>query len=172
METTVMNRIPWIVFTAVLLFAAIFFANTTSGLPPLIASHFDGSGNATAQTTRVFYTKFVFFMGVLLPVAMVAFLTLIYSKARDMKMPNRDYWLAPERIAQTRALLVSHGVWFGCLMSAMVCYVHWLILDAHRAVPPHLSNHLVAGGLFVFFIVTGSWIIALLRYFRGPRITT
>jgi len=57
-------------------------------------------------------------------------------------------------------------------MSAMVCYVHWLILDAHRVMPPHLSNRLVTGGLFVFFVVAGGWIIALLRHFRGPRLTT
>jgi hypothetical protein len=139
-------------------------------MPPLIASHFDGSGNPTAQMTRDFYTKFVFFMGVGLPIAMVAMLTFVYSKAGDMKMPNRDYWLAPERIAHTRALLVTQGVGFGSLMSAMVCYMHWLILDAHRTMPPHLSNRLVTGGLFVFFIITGGWIIALLRYFRRPRI--
>jgi uncharacterized membrane protein len=167
-----MNRVAWIVFAAVLLFAVLFFANTISTLPPLIASHFDGNGAATAHMTRGFYTKFLFFMGVGMPIAMVAFLTLIYSKATDMKMPNRDYWLAPARIAQTRALLISHGVWFGCLMAAMVCYVHWLILDAHRSAPPHLSNRWVAGGLFVFFIVTGGWIIALLRHFRGPRVIT
>ena len=165
-----MNRVAWIVFAAILLFAILFYANTISALPPLIASHFDGNGNATAQMTRAFYAKFLFVMGVGLPIAMVAFLTLIYSKATDMKMPNRDYWLAPERIAETRALLVAHGVCFGSLMTAMVCYVHWMILDAHRSAPPHLSNRLVAGGLFVFFIVTGGWIIALLRHFRGPRL--
>ena len=167
-----MNRMPWIVFAALLLFAMLFFANSTPNLPPLIASHFDANGTATAHMPRAFYTKFVFFMGVGLPIAMVAFLTLIYSRANDMKMPNRDYWLAPERIAHTRAVLVSHGVWFGCLMVAMVCYVHWLILDAHRTVPPHLSNRWVAGGLFVFFLVSGGWIIAMLRYFRGPRVIT
>jgi uncharacterized membrane protein len=112
-----MNRIASIVFAAILLFAILFFANTTTSLPPLIASHFDGSGNPTAQMTRDFYTKFVFFMGVGLPIAMVALLTFVYSKASDMKMPNRDYWLAPERIAHTRALLVSHGVGFGSLCS-------------------------------------------------------
>jgi hypothetical protein len=167
-----MTRIAWSVFAAVLLFAILFLANTVSSLPPLIASHFDAAGTATAQMSRGTYTKFVFFMGVGLPIAMVAFLTLIYSNARDMKMPNRDYWLAPERIAHTRAVLVSHGVWFGCLMSAMVCYVHWLILEAHRTVPPHLSGPWVAGGMFTLLAVSGGWIIALLRYFRGPPVVS
>lgn len=167
-----MNRFPWIAFAAMLLFAIFYFAGTTSGLPPLVASHFDGSGYPTAYMTRDFYTKFVFFMGVGFPIAMVALLTLMYAKASDMKMPNRDYWLAPERIAQTRALLVSHGVWFGCLMTAMVCYVHWLELRAHVTVPPQLSNKLVACGLFVFFLVSGGWIIGILRYFRTPPVIT
>ena len=167
-----MTRIAWIAFAAVLLFAVLFLANTVSGLPPFIASHFDDAGNVTAQMSRGTYIKFVFFMGVGLPILMVAFLTLIYSNARDMKMPNRDYWLAPERIAHTRAVLVSHGVWFGCLMSAMVCYVHWLILEAHRTVPPHLSGPWVAGGMFVLLAVSGGWIIASLRYFRGPSVVS
>jgi uncharacterized membrane protein len=172
MEFADMNRIAWIAFAAMLLFAIVYFAATTPNLPPLVASHFDGSGYPTAYMTRNFYTKFVFFMGVGLPIALVALLSLIYSRASDMKMPNRDYWLAPERIALTRALLVAHGVCFGCLMVAMVCYVHWLEMNAHQTMPPHLSGRLVSAGLFVFFLVTGGWIIAMLRYFRRPRLTT
>ena len=108
-----MSRVPWIAFALMLLFAVVFLSTTVSSLPALVASHFDGAGFPTAHMTHEFYIKFVFAMGVGFPIAMVALLTLIYSKANDMKLPNRDYWLAPERIAQTRSLLVSHGVWFG-----------------------------------------------------------
>jgi uncharacterized sodium:solute symporter family permease YidK len=167
-----MSRVPWIAFALMLLFAVVFLSTTVSGLPPTVASHFDGAGFPTANMTHDFYIKFVFAMGVGFPIAMVALLTLIYSKARDMKLPNRDYWLAPERIAQTRSMLVSQGVWFGCLMVAMVCYVHWLELAAHRSIPPHLSNRWVGIGLLVFFAITGVWIIRLLQTFRSPRIIT
>jgi hypothetical protein len=92
-----------------------------------------------------------------------------HANARDMKLPNRDYWLAPERIAQTRALLVSYGVWLGSTMVAMACYVHWLELAAHRSVPPQLSNQLFGGGMIAFFLITGGWILALLGAFRLPR---
>ena len=167
-----MSKVPWIAFASMLLFAVVFFSSTLSSLPPLVASHFDGAGYPTANMTREVYARFVFAMGVGFPIAMVALLTLIYSKADDMKLPNRDYWLAPERIAQTRSLLVSHVVWFGCLMAAMVCYVHWLELAAHRSVPPRLSNRLIGMGLLVFFAITGAWIIKLLRAFRSPRVIT
>jgi uncharacterized membrane protein len=165
-----MNKITWIAFALALLFAIFYFSNTVSSLPPMVASHFDGAGFPTAHMARAVYAKFVFGMGVGFPIAMVALLSVVYSKANDMKLPNRDYWLAPERIAQTRALLVAHGVWFGCLMVAMVCYMHWLVMTAHRSVPPHLSNQLVMGGLLVFMGIALGWVIALLRAFRLPRL--
>ncbi len=167
-----MSRIPWIAFGLLLLFAIVYFCNTVPHLPPLVASHFDAAGSPTAHMTREFYAKFLFAIGVGLPIAMVALLTGVYSKASDMKLPNRDYWLAPERIAQTRALLVAHSVWFGCLMVAMGCYVQWLELGAHRSAPPHLSNQLVMGGLFVFMLITLAWIIVVLRAFRLPQVVT
>jgi cytochrome bd-type quinol oxidase subunit 1 len=167
-----MTRMPWIAFALALLFAIVYFSNTLAGLPPLVASHFDGAGFPTAHMTREFYYKFLFAMGVGFPVAMVALLSVVYMKANDMKLPNRDYWLAPERIAQTRSLLVSHAVWFGCLMVAIVCYMHWLVLGAHRSVPPHLSNQLVMGGLLVFMAIAVGWIFAVLRAFRLPRVIT
>jgi uncharacterized membrane protein len=172
MELATMSKVPWIAFALMLLFAVVFLSTTVSSLPAQVASHFDGAGFPTAYMTHEFYIKFVFAMGMGFPIAMVALLTLIYSKASDMKLPNREYWLAPERIAQTRSLLVSQGVWFGCLMVAMVCYVHWLELAAHREMPPHLSNRWVGVGLLVFFAVTGVWIIKLLRAFRTPPVIT
>ena len=167
-----MNRIPWIAFALALLSAIFYFSNTISSLPPMVASRFDGAGFPTAHMTRAFYTKFVIGMGVGFPIAMVTLLSVVYSKASDMKLPNRDYWLAPDRIGQTRALLVAHAVWFGCLMVAMVCYMHWLVLIAHRSVPPRLSNQLVMGGVLVFIGIAAAWIIGLLRTFRRPRVIT
>jgi uncharacterized membrane protein len=164
-----MKRISWVVFALMLLFALFFVTGSASSLPPLVASHFDPGGYPDAYMHRNSYTKLALALSVGLPVAMVALLAAVYSKARDMRLPNRNYWLAPERIAQTRARLVSSGVWFGSTMAAMACYVHWMELDAHRNVPPHLSNQLFTAGLAAFLLITLGWIFALLRSFRLPR---
>jgi uncharacterized membrane protein len=164
-----MKKIHWIVFDLMLLFAILYVTSTVSELPPLVASHFNAAGTPTAFMTRSFYTKFVLTMGVAFPVAIVALLTVVFSAAKDMRLPNREYWLAPERIAQTRSVLISRAVWFGSLMVAMVCYVHWLEIGAHRSVPPHLSGQLIGTGLLVFFLTTGVWLAALLSAFRLPR---
>ena len=47
-----MKKIPWIIFGAMLLFAILYVARTVAELPPLVASHFDGSGNPNAYMTR------------------------------------------------------------------------------------------------------------------------
>jgi uncharacterized membrane protein len=164
-----MKTVPWVVFALMLLLAVVYVTGSVSGLPLLVASHFDSNGDPDAYMPRKSYTMFVLILSVGLPLAIVALLSVVYSKARDMKLPNRDYWLAAERIAQTRAMLVNHGVWFGTTMTALVCFVHWLELDAHRTVPPHLSSQLFAGGLAAFLLITLGWIFVLLRAFRLPR---
>ena len=164
-----MKKIPWILFGLLLLFAIGYVLRTVPHLPPLVASHFNGAGYPNAYMTRDFYTKFTLAFGVGLPAAIVALLSLVYSRTRDVRLPNRDYWLAPERIAQTRSALVSFGAWLGSLMVAMVCYVHWLILVAHRSVPPHFSKSLLLGGLLAFSLITGGLLVALLYAFRLPR---
>jgi len=113
--------------------------------------------------------RFVLCTGIVLPVALVALLTLVYSRASDLKLPNRDYWLAPERIERSRARLVVHGVWFGSLLVTLVCFVHWLVLDANRRIPPQLSNTAIEAGMLAFALISGGWILALLMIFRRPR---
>jgi uncharacterized membrane protein len=163
-----MKTISWTVFVLMLVFAILFVTQTAPRLPALVPSHFDLAGYPNAFMTHNRYIRFTLLLGVAVPVALVALLTVVYSRAGDMKLPNREYWLAPERIARTRARLVAHGVWFGTLLVAMVCFVHWLELGALRHMPPQLSNAALEAGLLAFVLIAAGWIIALLISFRRP----
>jgi hypothetical protein len=103
-----------------------------------------------------------------LPVLVVAILWTVYSRATDLKLRNRDYWLAPGRLDRTRTFLIAHGVWFGCLLAALACCAHWPELGANRQQPPHLSNQSFAAVLIAFLIATAAWIAALMFAFRRP----
>jgi hypothetical protein len=35
-----------------------------------------------------------------------------------MKLPNREYWLAPQRLDRTRAFLIATAAWISALMFA------------------------------------------------------
>ncbi len=162
------HRVTWAVFIALLAFAVLFVISTVSQLPPMVASHFDAAGQANAFMSRSGYTRFVLCLVLGLPLAVVAILTAVYSRATDLKLPNRDYWLAPQRIDRTRAFLVAHGVWFGSLLVILACFVHWLELTANRAQPPHLSNSMFAAVMIAFLLATAAWIAALMVAFRRP----
>jgi uncharacterized membrane protein len=154
------------VFILLLVFAILFVTGTASELPPMVASHFDASGQPNAFMSRSGYIRFVLCLAIGLPVAVVAILTMVYSRATDLKLPNREYWLAPQRLNRTRAFLVAHGVWFGSLVVTLVCCVHWLELGANHLQPPHLSNQMFAAVLIAFLIGTAAWISALMFAFR------
>jgi uncharacterized membrane protein len=163
------HPVSWGVFALAACGAVVFITNTGATLPAIVASHFDAAGNPTAYMLRTSYSHFMLLLGIGVPVALVALLTWLYSRATDMKLPNRDYWLAPERIGRTRDILVAHVIWFGSLLISMVCYVHWLELAAHRQQPAHLPNELVYAGLLIFFLITAGWMLAMLQAFRRPR---
>jgi uncharacterized membrane protein len=162
------HRVTWSVFIVLLLFATLFVAGTGSELPLTVASHFDAAGRANAFMSRGGYIRFVLCVAVGLPVIVVAILTAVYSRAADLKLPNREYWLDPQRVDRTRAFLVAHGVWFGSLLVILGCFVHWLELAANRLQPPHLSNSSFAAVLIAFLIATAAWLAALMIAFHRP----
>ncbi|HME37510.1 MAG TPA: DUF1648 domain-containing protein [Steroidobacteraceae bacterium] len=162
------HKVTWAVFIALLLFAMLFLAGTAAQLPPTVAAHFDAAGVPNGFMSRSGYIRFVFCVAMGLPLLVVIVLSAVYSRAADLKLPNRDYWLAPQRIDRTRAFLIAHGVWFGSLLVALGCYVHWLELAANRQQPPHLSNQTFAAGLIAFLAATAVWVAALMFAFRRP----
>jgi uncharacterized membrane protein len=162
------HRVTWGVFIVLLLFATLFVTGTASELPLTVASHFDAAGQPNAFMSRSGYIRFVLCVAVGLPVLMVVILTAVYSRAADLKLPNREYWLAPQRLEQTRAFLVAHAVWFGSLLVILGCFVHWLELAANRQQPPHLSNSSFAAVLIAFLFATAVWIGAFMFAFRRP----
>jgi uncharacterized membrane protein len=163
------SKLPWILFGAALLGVVFFVLHTAPSLPPMVASHFDAAGVPDSFMPREGYIRFMLALGIGLPLASVAVLALVFSNAHTMNLPNRQYWLAPERIASTRAFLLHRAAWFGAMMTVLMGLLHYLELNANAQVPPHLSSTLFMGTLLAFAAVTLGWVAALRRTFRRPR---
>jgi uncharacterized membrane protein len=162
------HRVTWSVFVVLLLIAIIFVTGTAAELPLTVASHFDAAGQPNAFMSRSGYIRFMLCLCVGLPVLIVAILAVVYSRASELKLPNREYWMAPQRIDGTRSFLVAHGVWLGSLLVVLSCLVHWLELGANRHQPPHLSSQTFAACMIAFLIAMAAWIAALMFAFRRP----
>ena len=157
-------------FLAALVATAAFILLTTPGLPGRVGTHFGPGGGADGWMTRDGYRLYMLaFVVLFVPfiVAMVGVLPRLFPRA--VNLPDREYWLAPERRETTFAFLTSHACGFGVLTLALLAGVHWLLLDANRASPPHLATVPFVALLGTFLALLAVWMIALFRRFRTRR---
>lgn len=79
------------------------------GLPARIPTHFGAGGQADGwMDPRGFVLFNAIFPALLLAVLLGTGLLVGRLPARFVNLPHRDYWLAPERLAATRAKLLAH----------------------------------------------------------------
>lgn len=157
-----------LIFSFFVACAVAFVWHTSNGLPALVASNFGASGMANGYMPHDFYVRFMVVLVIGLPTLMV-FVTghvLGSSKVR-INLPNRDYWLSPERYAETIAFLRAGLIWFGVLLVTFLCYVHWLVVVANSVQPALLSESRLFGGLAAFFVALLIWLKVLLGHFRA-----
>jgi hypothetical protein len=165
-----MRRVPCLIFAALLGGVALFLFATVDQLPDVVATHFDGRGRPNGWMTRRGYLAFSLAFDVGLPLLVAAAIGLAPRRwPRHVSLPNRDYWLAPERRAATLGFLAAHACWLGCLMTLFGAAVHWVILAAHAAASPALAVGPLLWTIGAFIAALGVWIYALYRRFGKPR---
>lgn len=138
-------------------------------LPERVAIHFAWGGAADGWASR--------FDSILLTVALdtLLFLTFWLSPARLRRtpatwvnLPNRAYWLSPERREATIARF-SERLWaFGTALFLFLLAVGLLTLEANRSDPVRLDQPLFLGALGLFLAYTLYWTWKLVRDFRRP----
>jgi uncharacterized membrane protein len=149
---------------------ALFFGyviTSYGSLPAHVASHFDIEGQPNGWMSRDGLVKFMIGFGIFMPLFVVGMMAVTGRiPVSFVNLPNRDYWLAPERRKATSAVLLHYALWFACMNVLFVTGLHWLIVQSNApGGKPHLNGigmALVLGG---FLIGTGIWVIFLRRRF-------
>ncbi len=162
-----MTIFPRVLFVALLVLAPAIIWGTSSGLPDRVATHFGANGLANGWMSREGYRTFMLVLGTLIPclVVVMAGLAPQFGK-RMVKLPHPDYWLAPERRAQTMASMFSHACWLGSAMLVFFTGMHFLLLHANADVPPRLPESAFFTMIVALVIVLIVWTIALRARFR------
>ena len=163
------SRLPKFIFALLAAYAAIHFSSYYSQLPEVVASHFSGRGVANGwQTKPAFFTVFV---GVSVLAAVIGFgIPRIISAMPPqlINLPNKDYWLAPDHLAETRAFLDTYFAWFGCAVFLIIILTFDCAIQSnlHPDNRPDVSHmwYILAG--FLAFVV--AWIIRLMAKFLRP----
>ena len=140
-------------------------------LPDRVATHFDLSGQvdgwSSAQSFMVFFVVLETFLAILFLVSVE--LTLRIS-SQWFNLPHKDYWLAPERSAETRANLARDLAFIGLSTQLLIFFaVHqcYVVSTGIEASAP-------AGwqALGLYLVVVLGWVAILCwRYRRIPTVT-
>jgi uncharacterized membrane protein len=154
-----LRQLPLLIFAALSLWLLGNLAADWSQLPDHIATHFNADGSPNGWSTRA---------GFLAPV--IAILVLCgglflvagwFDRLPDrlINLPNKDYWLAPQRRADTFAALSDWLRWFLLAPMAFLVFIFTRVLNANLAAEPRLEGHVFAmlGVMFVAIAVLLVW---------------
>ena len=165
------SRLTKLSFAMLSGYAAIRFASYYSQLPDVVASHFNARGVANGwQTKSAFFAVFV---GVSVLAAVIGFgIPRIISAMPPqlINLPNKNYWLAPDHLAETQTFLNNYFAWFGCAVFLVIILTFDYAIQSNLRSEnrPDISRmwYILAG--FLAFVAV--WIIRLLtRFLRTPQ---
>ena len=137
-------------------------------LPATVASHWGASGDADGWSSRS-----VFFAIYLSMVALVAVVFILIPHwtgrrgAMRMNIPNRDYWLAPERAQATKAFFRRQMLILGIAHLALAIYTVQLAIIANLRESGRLDDSIV-WALGLYFAFLAGWLLHLILHFRKP----
>ncbi|WP_165246393.1 DUF1648 domain-containing protein [Paludisphaera soli] len=135
---------------------AVAIATTYATLPDRVASHFTASGRADGWSSRPAYAASLLGGAALTSILCVAPLALSRHLPDSLlNIPDREYWLAPERRDEAYAKLLAFGLGTASLATGLFVGLHLLTVRANRVQPPRLPLSEGMGLMAVFLIGLG-----------------
>lgn len=138
-------------------------------LPDRVASHFDASGRADGFMAK---GAFVTLMAALAVGDLLLFAGIGWLIGRLpaglINMPNKDWWLAPERRAATVAALAAQLHWIGAATQLLLVATFELTARANSGDQAQLSG----GFWFVlvgYLLYVAWWLVRMHRRFGRPQ---
>jgi uncharacterized membrane protein len=137
-------------------------------LPDQVASHFDGTGMPNGWASKqAFFLLMLAVVGgnVALFLGLPQLITRI--PLATISLPNRSYWLAPERRRATLRALERQLLLFGIATTTFLAIVFQLVIIANLRPTPRLDPRFgwILGGYLLFTIV---WTLRLVAGHRRP----
>jgi uncharacterized membrane protein len=164
------TRIPRILFFAIVLAAIAQCVHDFPRLPDRLASHFAASGIPNGWMTKSQF--FTVYAALILPAAALEFWVSHRIANRSdarLNLPNKKYWLAPERRAETFAYFESFFAWYGCVFLFVVVFAMGLAMRANFDTPPQLPTGPIVSDIAGFVLFSVAAVIAMFRRFSMPR---
>ena len=152
-----------------LVFASVFIIYTSQHLPETVATHFGPDQQANGWMSRMGYIIFMLAFTVGMAMLITVFTGAFPAKYPQWtNLPNRDHWLAPQRMPESFSYLAAHGRRLAYLIVMMMLGMHYTILLANQMQPPRLPGPVFTSVLISFALALIWWIVRLYRRFPKP----
>jgi uncharacterized membrane protein len=155
-----------VLFFLIILLAIAQCAHDFPLLPDRLASHFAASGAPNGWMTKSQF--FLLYAVMLLPALIVEFRVgrkVEKTPEAKLHLPNKEYWLAPERRAETYAYFESFFAWYGCAFLFIEVFAMGLAMRANFETPTQLPTVPIVSALVGFTLFNVIAIVAMLRRF-------
>lgn len=152
-------RIPALFFLFLLLLGALQWVNVYPQLPNRVACHFAADG-----TPNGWQSKQDFFLIPIFAITLCTFVSFLLPRMLALlpptliNLPNKSYWLAPERRAATIKIMNAHSAWFGCGFLFVVLYA------VAQAINSNLPAHGQFNGRGMQFVIVGFCVYSTLVF--------
>jgi uncharacterized membrane protein len=135
-------------------------------MPERMASHFAASGTANGWMTKSRF--FAVYAVTLLPALLVEFWVprrIAKTPGAKLNLPNKEFWLAPERRDSTLAYFEVFFAWYGCAFLLLIVFVMGLAMRANLNPPPRIPAGPTLAALVLFVLFNVGAVIVMLRRF-------
>jgi uncharacterized membrane protein len=161
-------RLPRLLYFFLFLVCLLLLVYYYPQMPQRMAAHFAANGHVNGWQSRE-----SFFLLSLLINAISAVITFfapwqIASKpSARINLPNREYWLAPERRDATMRYIASTMAWFGCGVLFVLISGTFLALRANLAPDQRFNSEAMLVVMGAFLLSLMSLILRLIRHFQN-----
>ncbi len=156
------------IFIALLLLATLQITWYYPQMPQVMASHFDGAGVPNAWAGKNGF--FALYGAILIMLAFIFLYLPQWTEKRSnfgMKLPHREYWLAAERIEQTRLFFRRQMLIMGIVHLLLAIITIQMAITANFNESPVLDSRIFSI-LIAYFIFLAFWLIYFFLHFRKP----
>jgi len=136
-----------------------------SQLPDTVATHFGGSGRPNGWQSKQGFVAVYLGTTALMAAIFLSLPYIIWKVPKSMiNLPNRDYWLAPERIEETKEYCGGQMLFMGSLTLLMEICAFQLVIQANLSPQVRLPS---AQMWMLMGAYTAAVFIWLIKFFTG-----
>jgi uncharacterized membrane protein len=170
LTVTPSSKLPNAMFIFLVFLGVLQARKFAVAMPAVMATHFGTSGTANGwQSQSAFFVTEILLLGVCLLLAFGVPRLIESLPISMLNVPNKEFWLAPERREQTVAFFKKQFAWFGCAFLAFILVVNELVFAANQTHPRQLNNTEFVAALIAFLVFVAVWTGRLIFYFSKTK---